>query len=318
MSLVEKALNKMKLAVRAQSPEATSQSADGLADAPRSDYRPDTARPAPIARNAEPLVKKYVNIDADSMRSQGYLPPQPQERELVEQYRHIKRPLVARALGRSPERVERGAVIMVTSALPGEGKTFTAINLTRAIALEKDASVLLVDGDVANPQVSRVLGIEHEAGLVDALCDPSCDVESLVIGTSFDGLEVLSAGRYSDTASELLGSQRMHEIIHRLITAEPNRIILIDSPPMLITNESKTLGGLCGQIVLVVHSGVTPQQAVLEAIDSFPEGKQIGLVLNQSDHVTGLGYGYYGTKYGYGYGDARRAAEASAKENETA
>jgi protein-tyrosine kinase len=294
LSLVEKALSKMKQAERAA-------------------FTGQKSHPATF-RSAvpEPTDRRLLQLDMVALRAAGYLPPEPQDRELMEQYRHIKGPIVERALGRSSERFERAAVLMVTSALPQEGRTFTAINLCRSLALENDASVLLVDADVANPQASRLLGIENEPGLMDALLDPSCDVESLTMGTSIAGMEVLAAGHYTDVATELFGSRRMNDVIERLASAVRNRIIVFDSPPLLITHEGQALGSACGQVVLVVHAYVTRQEAVLDALEAIPERRSVGLVLNQSEHVARLGHGHYHRGSEQGRDRRERAAEKSA------
>ena len=249
-----------------------------------------------------------IEIDADALRRAGYLPPVDQEREIAEQFRHIKRPLLARAFGRGTEAVERGRVIMVTSALPGEGKTFCAINLARSLCLEADSSVLLIDADTARPQVTRTLSLQGREGLVDALLDPGASIESMVTLTNIPKLTVIPAGRPSETASELLGSARMAEILERLTSKDwPDRIVLIDAPPLLVTNEAKTLVEVAGQVVMVVRGSSTPQGAVFDAIGHLPESKFVGLVLNESDTVSGagFGYGYYGRMYDYGSKDDR-------------
>ncbi len=345
MSLVEKALQKMKLAereaagaaapqARAATPPATAPVVPPPAASPRVEPprveqaatpAPDRAEAvAPIARREAPAAEavvprarpehKALQIDPATLRERGYLPPAPQERELTEQYRHIKRPLVARAFGRAGiAPVRRGAVVMVTSALPREGKTFTAINLTRSIALEKDASVLLIDCDVANPQCTRAMGADGMAGLMDALGDPHMDVESLVLNTSVDKLEFLPIGRGTDMGAELMSSQRMEQCLDRLLDAVRNRIILLDSAPLLITNEGKTLIPLAGQVVLVVHADSTPQHAVLEAADLFDGSQFVGVVLNQCAEAVGLGYGYYGGTYGYGDAGSRSTPTGTAE-----
>ncbi|MFO1407115.1 MAG: AAA family ATPase [Steroidobacteraceae bacterium] len=247
-----------------------------------------------------------IEIDADALRRAGYLPPVEQEREIAEQFRHIKRPLLARAFGRGAEPVERGRVIMVTSALPGEGKTFCALNLARSLCLEKDSSVLLIDADTSRPQVTRTLGLQGRAGLVDALLDPHADIDRLVTLTSLPKLTVIPAGRPSETAAELLSSARMSDILARLTSKDwPNRVVLLDAPPLLVTNEAKTLVEAAGQVVLVVRGASTPQSAVLDAIGHLPETKFVGLVLNESETVSGVGYGYgyYGRMYEYGQDD---------------
>lgn len=319
MSLVEKALNKMKEAERQSASRAAKLAAAEPAQPAAAPDQPAPApavavvHPAPVAviepqRNAatEETVAmappaRLLQIDPDYLRAAGYMPPPQQEREMIEQYRHIKRPLVGRAKDRGAS--GQGApmqVIMVTSALPKEGKTFTAINLTRSFALEKDASILLIDADVANPQTSRILGALGHPGLTDALVDPAIDVETLVYETNVPGLQVLPVGSPTEYAVELLGGRRMSELMARLLQAMPNRIILIDSAPLLITNEGKALIPVAGQVVLVVRANATPQHAVLEAADLFGEDQYVGVVLNQCEEAVGLGYGYYGGTYNYG------------------
>src|SRR3954447_4630176 len=100
-----------------------------------------------------------VNMSAPSLRSVGLLAPQEEEYQLAQQFRQIKRPLIVKAVGRGGPRVPNGHIIMVASALQGEGKTFTAVNLAMSMSLEKDVHVLLVDADVARPQLSSLLGL---------------------------------------------------------------------------------------------------------------------------------------------------------------
>lgn len=314
MSLVEQALKRAKLAGK-PTPLATAIPEPALpaAEAKRQDpvTPPDALygaipaehliEPSPeITATIQPL--KSIEIDFELLRSYGYLPPPSQEREIEEQYRHIKRPLLARALGRGMPRQHNCTVIMVSSALAGEGKTFSSINLALSMSRETDASVLLVDADTSKPQASKAFGLQNEPGLVDALLDDSLDVESLVQLTNVPKLAVLPAGRAAGSAAELLASERMTRILHRLQALSSSRIIVLDCPPLLITNEAKALIDAVGQAVLVVRANDTPQQAVLDAVAHFREDQFVGLVLNQSDTVAGLGYGYgyYGRMYEYG------------------
>lgn len=257
--------------------------------------------PSPeITATIQPL--KSLEIDFELLRSYGYLPQLSQEREIAEQYRHIKRPLLARALGRGMPRQDNCTVIMISSALAGEGKTFSSINLALSMSLETDATVLLVDADTSKPQVSKALGLQNESGLVDALLDEALDPETLVQLTDVPKLSVLPAGRAWESAAELLASDRMSRILRRLQAMSPSRIILLDCPPLLITNEAKAIIDAVGQAVLVVKANDTPQQAVLDAISHFRDNQFVGLILNQSDTIAGLGYGYgyYGRMYDYG------------------
>ena len=150
------------------------------------------------------------------------------------------------------------------------------------------------------------------AGLALFACfSAACTRNLILLPTDVNGLCMLPAGRCSDdVATELLASARMEETAARLISRNPNRIVLFDSPPLLLTNESRVLTAVVGQVVLVVRAGATPQQAVTEAIGYIGEDKPIGLILNQSK-ASGPG-NYYGYgEYGYGaYGTSPRDAKS--------
>ncbi|WP_157994457.1 XrtA-associated tyrosine autokinase [Peristeroidobacter agariperforans] len=236
---------------------------------------------------------KIVQIDRASLRANGLLAPENHQRRLADEYRQIKRPIIAHAIGRGPDKVARGHLVMVASAMAGEGKTFSSINLAMSLSLEKDISVLLVDADIPKPHITRTFALENEPGLLDVLRDENMRVEDLVVRTDVDGLSILPVGKQSETAEELLASARMEQIALQLGTQDPNRIVLFDSPPLLLTSESRVLAGLVGQIILVVRAGSTTQQMVQEAISYLGEGRSIGLVLNQCEMETKTGY-YYG------------------------
>jgi Mrp family chromosome partitioning ATPase len=187
---------------------------------------------------------------------------------------------------------------MVASALPGEGKSFTTMNLAFSISLEPDVTALLVDADVANPFISRTFGVEREPGLIDVLRDASLAADDVIIATDVPGLSILPAGQPVDTAVELLGSARMREVTRQLEGAASRRLVLFDSPPLLLTNESRVLCDMVGQILLVVRAGVTERSAVAQALGLLPAEKPVNLVLNQA--VAGAadvyyGYGEYGS-----------------------
>jgi len=277
MSLVERALKKL-------------QESRAAADAASPPAAPmPVAAPAPAREPASPAAAgirkstRVARVDRDALRAAELLPTPAEERMLAHEYRQIKRPLLANAFGRGGAPIPKGRVILVASALPGDGKTFTAINLALSMAREKDMRVLLVDADIAKPHVSRILGVVGEAGLLDVLRDGSLDVESVVLPTDVEGLEILPAGRDSETATELLASPRMETIVAQLTANDPNRIVLFDSPPLLLTSESRVLSAVAGQAILVVSAGITPQQAVLDAIAYIGEGRYVGLVLNQCE-----------------------------------
>jgi protein-tyrosine kinase len=312
MSLVERALKKIQES-RAQVPPAHASQASlntvpmpaarSVAPQPTVTHVPVVSAVVPTLEPARPT--RVVHIDRDALRHAELLPPVSQERQLSGEYRAIKRPLISNALGRGVAKVPGGHRIMIASAMPGDGKTFTSINLALSFAMEKDLSVVLVDADVAKAHLSRTFGVHNELGLMDLLRDEQLDVESLILPTDVPGLSILPAGKAIDTANELLASARMEQIASQITVRYPNRIVLFDSPPLLITSEAMALSAAVGQIVMVVRAGVTPQRAVLDAIELLGEGKSIGLVLNQTDEQVrpGYYYQYYGHKDGDRSGD---------------
>ena len=307
MSLVEKALRKMQ-ASGAPKTGATlppDLAPAGELRAERIDAR-RPAQPKPRAGGRALGTARTVELNVAVLRAHGVLPPVDEERELAEQYRTIKRPLLRAAFQPdAPHAVDAPSAraVMVTSALPGDGKTFTALNLALSMARERDYSVILVDADVAKRDVSGVLGLGSAPGLLDVLGDASRSVESVVSPTNHPGLSVMPAGKYQESATELLASARMREVVASLVELDPHCVILLDSPPILLTTEAPILASLFGQVVVVIRAGQTPQHAVLEAVRIVGTGPQVSLVLNGADAVGPAGY-HYGS-YGGGYGSYR-------------
>jgi exopolysaccharide/PEP-CTERM locus tyrosine autokinase len=261
------------------------------------------AKPVEMAAPMPCRSDRVVCIDVLALRESGLLAPEADQRQLAEEYRIIKRPLLAGLKSESPPRL--GNVIVVASALPGEGKTFTSINLALSLALERGREVLLVDGDVAKPHITHLFGLESEPGLLDLVGAAALNFEETIIKTDYPSLYVLPAGSRNLQATEILRSERTSSLLATL-ASEPNRIVLIDSPPLLVTSEAGVLTSLAGQVVLVIKAAHTPQEAVLHAIEAISEGKPVSLVLNQADAIPEHRYAYYG-QYGYGKADGRTA-----------
>jgi protein-tyrosine kinase len=240
-----------------------------------------------------------LHIDKIALRGMGMYPPPDQEGLLAAQYRQIKRPLVVNAKRGGPAIGPNTKVIMVASALPGEGKTFTSINLSMSLAQEKDIEVLLADADVATAGLSAIFDADQHPGLLECLEDGALDPESLVLPTDVPGLSFLPAGNPCDNATELLASVRMLRVLGQLNRMSARRIVVFDSSPLLATTESRVLASLVGQVVLVVRAGHTPQRAVLGAVSQLGGDSWIGLILNQSESSPNRPDGY---GYGYGYG----------------
>jgi protein-tyrosine kinase len=243
--------------------------------------------------NVKPKDVRQVIVEINALRAGGYLPEVSKGRQFADHFRQIKRALIEKALRNKPgPSATDPRLIMVTSGLPGEGKTFTSINLALSFARERDLSILLVDADVAKPRVSETLGLREEPGLLHALLDETIEVESLVLPTNLGGFSILPAGKPVEGAEELLSSNRMRDVMRALISQNPRRIVLMDSPPLLITSEGRALIKAAGQFVLVVRAGQTPRHAIRDALSLFGDQQTVGLVLN--DGRPGLTEGYYG------------------------
>jgi exopolysaccharide/PEP-CTERM locus tyrosine autokinase len=242
-----------------------------------------------------------VAVNREALRAAGYLPEQEQDRRFADEYRQIKRPVLARAFSKDAANQKPSPrLVMMASALPGDGKTFTSINLALSLARERDSSVVLVDADVAKPHISRIFGVEGEPGLLDALADDSIEIGSLILPTDVRGLAILPAGAIRDGATELLASHRMEQITAGILARHPRCVALFDSPPIVISSEARSLVNAMGQVIIVVRAGRTPRNALLEAVEAVGKKDSVSLVLNQGRR--NLLEGMYGYSYG-SYGD---------------
>ena len=247
----------------------------------------------PASQSAE------TTLNLDAISASGLLVPNAARSQLADEFRVIKRPLIANAMGRSNTPISNGNLIMVTSALPGEGKSFTAINLAISIAMELDNTVMLVDADVARPSVLNMLGLPPSKGLLDVLQDNSLDISGVLLRTNIEKLSILPSGTPHPRATELLASDIMIRLLDDMASRYNDRIIIFDSPPLLLTTEARVLATHMGQVVMVVNAENTLQAAVKQAITTIQSCPVKVMVLNQirTEKMDGYGYGY-----GYGYG----------------
>lgn len=250
-----------------------------------------------------PLDDRPVDLTLDLKRLHdlGMVVPDTARSQIKEEFRHIKRPLLMNAAGKGTSILKHANLIMVSSAHPGEGKTFTAANLALSIAAERDKTVLLVDCDVVRPALGNLLGYSSQRGLVDYLINPSLDLSDLMLKTDLPTLSVLPAGNPHHLSTELLASDAMQALTAEFSTRYSDRVVIFDSPPLLATTESCVLAHLMGQIVIVVEAERTTRSDVREALErlgSLPE-TAVGFVLNKTRHEREAGY--YGYGYGYGY-----------------
>lgn len=258
----------------------------------------DVALSSPQIENRKKRVDVTVSILA-VLEKNGMLTPDLKDSRQAEEYRIIKRPLLSNASAENARIIERGNVIMVTSALQGEGKTYTTTNLAVSIAAERDRSVLVVDCDVVKHSLSSMFGLEGRKGLIDVLLDPTTSIDDVIVSTDIPSLKIIPAGITNNFSTELLASNQMTQIMDKMVGRHSDRFLILDSPPLLMTSQSAVLAEHAGQILVVVEEGVTPQKAVIEAISTLDSNKAIGTVLNKRSRMNrGEMYGYYYGSYG--------------------
>ena len=265
---------------------------------------PNISTAAPAEPSSTQVSTKRITLDLDAMAASGLLVPNQSRSLLANEFRVIKRPLIANAMGKGSTPIQNGNLIMVTSALPGEGKSFTAVNLAVSIAMELDNTVMLVDADVARPSVLTMLGLPPAEGLLDVVDKDSLDISEVLLHTNIEKLSILPSGTAHPRATELLASEAMIRLLEDVSKRYPDRIIVFDSPPLLLTTEARALATHMGQIVIVVQSGTTTQAAVREALSTIESCPLKMMVLNQATQSASDRYGY-GYAYGYGYGNEK-------------
>ena len=254
---------------------------------------PATPEARDQATRGEPPTR--VTLDLEKLRAAGYLVPDQVRSEMAEQFRHLKRPLLknARAGRETPD--HRGALMMITSAVPGEGKTFCSINLAMSMAMEVDTAVILVDADVVRPSVLTRLGIVTQApGLLDLLTHENSDLQNALVATNVPKLLLMASGDPNGRSTELLASEAMDRLLTRLASEYSDHVVIFDAPPVLLTTESSVLASKVGQVVMVVEASRTPRRSVQQAFAALQACPVVLSVLNKCD---GPGesrqYGYY-------------------------
>ena len=244
------------------------------------------------------VTSRHVELNFEALEATRILTPDAPRSRQADQYRVVKRPLLKNAMDKGATALTHGNLIMVTSALAGEGKSFTAINLAMSIAAEQDNTVMLVDADVARPSILRILGLPHGPGLLDLL-EQNAEMSDVLLRTNIDKLTILPSGTPHARATELLASDAMSHLLDDMANRYPDRIIIFDSPPLLLTTEARVLASHMGQIVMVVQADKTKQSDVQNALSTIEACPVRMLLLNQARSDAADGYGY---SYGYGYG----------------
>ncbi|HJW56720.1 MAG TPA: XrtA-associated tyrosine autokinase [Burkholderiaceae bacterium] len=247
----------------------------------------------------QPAASRPVQIDLERLAASGMIVPDTPGSLIAEEFRVLKRPLLANAARNTNRPIRNANLIMVTSALPQEGKSFVAANLAMSIAMELERTALLIDADVARPSLPGLLGLHPQAGLLDVLQDRTRHIGEVMLRTNVANLNLVMAGTPHPRATEMLASETMARLLDEIANRYPDRIIIFDSPPLLLTTQARALARHMGQIVFVVHAEQTLQSAVKEALATIDGCPMKYAVLNQARSTNPLVYGY---EYHYGSG----------------
>ena len=292
MSIIEKAVGKLEKGVLSSAQVSLSVSVNP--DQKLNSGIPETKEAEKKVPPNTVFTSNRVSLDLAKMRQYGIVTPDQGRTQIAEQFRVIKRPLLTNAFNKGPGMIKNGNLIMVTSALAGEGKSFCTVNLAMSIAMEMDRTVLLVDADVARPSIPKILGVGTERGLLDILVEEDLSLADVLIKTDVEKLTLLTAGRRHSHSTELLASRNMEELLKELAERYADRVVIFDSPPLLLTSEARVLASQMGQIVLVVEAETTSQQAVRETLRQIESCDVVNLIYNKARTFSGGEYyGYY-------------------------
>jgi exopolysaccharide/PEP-CTERM locus tyrosine autokinase len=241
---------------------------------------PDAAVPSPVAAGPASPRTQTATIDRALLADAGMIVPGAHVTTLAEEFRLVKRHLLQTSRAVADVQPEKARTILVCSANPNDGKTFCAINLALSLAAERDVEVLLVDADFAKPDVLSRLGLSEGVGLLDALADPSVCVEDYVVPTDIPQLALLSAGTKTIGDTELLASGRARRVIDQLVSANPRRIVIFDSPPALAASPASELAAHVGQVMVVVRADRTSEADLRTAVELLNGCEHVQFVLN--------------------------------------
>lgn len=285
MSTIERAMQRAR-----QGGAAEDASEDELARAETVEH------PALREREARERERPPVELDLDGLRERGYLTPAADQRDLQEQYRMVKRPLLGHAFGDTEPQPNAQNLVQVTSSVDAEGKTFTVFNLAVSIAMEPDFTVLMIDTDLTRRSLTHMAGLDQAPGITDVLTGEFADLGEVICRTNVPGMSIIPAGRSHPRASEMIASEAMRRITRELAGRYPDRVLLFDSTPLLMDSQASTLARHMGQVLVVVEAGRTSEKVLRDGLELIDHTRtRVGLLLNKSPQ--GYGHGYYGGYY---------------------
>lgn len=282
----------------------------GVADLPRPSDRPllgaqPDAPPPPIVSpaikrsgSADPsgALQAIGSIDALALERAGMVDWSRTRSRISEEFRLVQRQILRAAFGPGAE-PGFSNLLMVTSARPGEGKSFMSVNMAGSIARQGDNHVLLVDADSKRDSICYSLGLAQSRGLLDLASNPKLDPAPLIVHTPIDKLTILPVGRERERSAELFSTKEMTRLIQSLGRRYADRLLILDAPPCLSTSDPALLAQVVGQILFVVEADRTQRDEVEASLDLIQACPTITLVLNKQQISSRYTFGAYSSYY---------------------
>jgi protein-tyrosine kinase len=284
---------------RAQAPPSANP--DGVEPAATSAGRADPLAPEKPAGEVQEAsgradIAPRPVIETSALRGAGMFDWSRGRSRISEEFRLAQRQLLRAAFAPAAE-AGLANLVMVTSALPGEGKTFAAINLAGSVAMQGDHHVLLIDSDAKRDSLCEALGVADAPGVLDLAADPSLDPGDVILRTGIEHLSLLPVGRERGRSSELFASREMTRLIQRLSRRYSDRLLILDAAPCLSTSDPAALAPVVGQILFVVEAERTQREEVEAALDLIQACPSVMLLLNKMQVTNRYTFGAYSNYY---------------------
>lgn len=248
---------------------------------PPEEAPPPPSAPPPGPQAIQPPARNLPVIPLDALREAGLLlPGQPEAHRVREEIAMVQHQLLRQVDDALPDASPQRRIMLVASALPGEGKSFLALNLAHGIASRGARPVLLVDADGRPDSLTALLGQAARPGLRELVAAPSGRGAELVLPTEAERLAFLPAGLAPPDAAAPRGT--VGHALQRLAMALPDHVLILDSPPCLSSSEATALAGVAGQVMLVVAAERTTRAEVEAALDAVEACPVLRLVLNRA------------------------------------
>jgi receptor protein-tyrosine kinase len=263
---------------------------------PASPLGPPPGPPPPYADAAVSVVAPRPAVDAVALERAGMVDWSRTRSRISEEFRLVQRQILRAAFGTGAE-PGFSNLLMVTSARPGEGKSFMSINMAGSIARQGDNHVLLVDADSKRDSICYGLGLAQSRGLLDLAADPKLDPGSMIIKSPIDRLSILPVGRERERSAELFSTKEMTRLIQSLGRRYADRLLILDAPPCLSTSDPAVLAQVVGQVLFVVEADRTQRDEVEASLDLIQACPNITMVLNKQQISSRYTFGAYSSYY---------------------